>query len=204
MKLYTFPGAPNPRRVEIFAREKDIDLEPVNVDLLGGEIKQPPFLARNPSGKIPVLELEDGTCIAETIAICRYLESLQPEPNLFGTTALETALIEMHHRHIELELNMYIGFAWVNGPIVAKAGIVEPIEAMKQRGEQLTRKYYVRLNDELSRRAYIGGDRFSVADITALCMIDFASAMVNLRPDAEHTAIWDWHARVSGRDSVTT
>ncbi|MEM7000601.1 MAG: glutathione S-transferase N-terminal domain-containing protein, partial [Pseudomonadota bacterium] len=191
MKLFSFPSAPNPRRVLIFAAEKGIDLEVVNVDLMSGEIKRPEFLEKNPSGKIPVLELDDGTCISETVAISRYLEALQPEPNLFGATPLETALIEGHHRHVEFELFTYIGFAWVNGPIVARAGIVEPIEAQKLRGEGLTRKYYERLDAELKSRAYVGGDRFTVADISAVCMVDFATAMVNLKPAAEHTALWD-------------
>ena len=202
MKFYTFPGAPNPRRVAIFAAEKGINLEAVNVDLMSCEIKHPEFLKKNPSCKIPVLELDDGRCIAETIAISRYLESLVPEPNLFGTTPFETAQIEMHHRHIEFELNLYIGFAWVNGPIVAKTGIIEPIEAMKKRGESSTRRHYERLNEELAGRDYIAGDRFTVADISALCMIDFATQMVNLRPADELTSLWAWHERVSARPSV--
>lgn len=202
MKLYSFPGAPNPRRVLIFAVEKELALDIINVDLMGGEIKQPPFLAMNPSGKIPVLELDDGTCIAETIAISRYLESVKAEPNLFGTDPVETALIEMHHRHIEFELHHAIGSAWVNGPIVAAAGIVKPIEAQRERGESLTRRYYQRLNKELSERHYIAGDRFTVADISALCFIDFAGAMVDLKPEEEHESLWSWHARVSERPSV--
>ena len=86
VKLYTFSGAPNPRRVTLFAAEKGIDLALVEVDLRGGETRSAAFRAKNPSGKIPVLELEDGTCLAESVAICRYLEALVPEPNLFGTT----------------------------------------------------------------------------------------------------------------------
>ena len=203
MKLYSFPSAPNPRRVTIFAAEKSLHLDVVNVDLRGGETKTPAFLAKNPSGKIPVLELDDGTCISETVAICHYLESLAPEPNLFGHDPLETALIEAHHRHIEFELHSSIGAAWVNGPIVAAAGLVEPIEAQRLRGAGLTRKYYERMNDELSTRDYLAGDRFTVADISCLCMMDFAAAMVDLKPDAALTNLWAWHARVSQRPSVT-
>ena len=187
----------------IFAAEKSLHLDVVNVDLRGGETKTPAFLAKNPSGKIPVLELDDGTCISETVAICRYLESLAPEPNLFGHDPLETALIEAHHRHIEFELHSSIGAAWVNGPIVAAAGLVEPIEAQRLRGAGLTRKYYERMNDELSTRDYLAGDRFTVADISCLCMMDFAAAMVDLKPDAALTNLWAWHARVSQRPSVT-
>ena len=202
MKLYDFQGAPNPRRVKIFAAEKGVELELVPVDLPAMEIKKPPFLQKNPSGKIPVLELDDGTCISESIAICRYLEAMVPEPNLFGESPLETAEIEMRHRHIELELFPYIGWAWVNGPIVAQAGLVEPIAAMEKRGRGLTRQYYERLDGELAGRPYIGGDRFSVADITALCVIDFAAKLVDLKPNDDLSNIWAWHKRVSARPSV--
>jgi glutathione S-transferase len=202
VKLYSFPSAPNPRRVLIFAAEKDLQLEVVNVDLRGGETKTVEFLSKNPSGKIPVLELPDGTCISETVAICRYLEALAPNPNLFGTDPLETALIEAHHRHIEFELHPNIGAAWVNGPIVAAMGMVEPIEAQRLRGAALTRKYYERMNEELASRSYLAGDRFTVADISALCMIDFAGALVDLKPDEDLTNLWAWHRLVSDRPSV--
>ena len=202
MKLYSFAGAPNPRRVLIFAAEKSLQLDVVNVDLRGGETKRPEFLSKNPSGKIPVLELGDGTCISETIAICRYLEALAPEPNLFGRDALETALIEAHHRHIEFELHSSIGAAWINGPVVAAAGLVKPIEEQRLRGEALTRKYYQRMDEELATCHFIAGDRFSVADISALCMIDFAAARVGLRPDDALRHLWAWHSRVSQRSSL--
>ncbi|MBV27891.1 MAG: glutathione S-transferase [Gammaproteobacteria bacterium] len=202
MKLYSFPSAPNPRRVLIFAAEKQLQIEVVNIDLRGGETKRPEFLQKNPSGKIPVLELVDGTCIAETVAICRYLESLAPEPNLFGRDALEIALIEAHHRHIEFELHTNIGAAWVNGPIVAAAGLVEPIEAQRLRGAGLTRKYYQRMDKELAERSFVAGERFTVADISALCMIDFAAAMVDLQPDSSLEHLWAWHERVSQRANV--
>ena len=202
MKLYSFAGAPNPRRVLIFAAEKSLQLDVVNVDLRGGETKRPEFLSKNPSGKIPVLELGDGTCISETVAICRYLEALAPEPNLFGRDALETALIEAHHRHIEFELHSSIGAAWINGPVVAAAGSVKPIEEQRLRGEALTRKYYQRMDEELATCHFIAGDRFSVADISALCMIDFAAARVGLRPDDALRHLWAWHSRVSERSSI--
>ena len=182
MKLYSFPNAPNPRRVLIFAAEKRLQLDVVNVNLRGGETKTPAFLRKNPSGKIPVLELDDGTCVPETVAICRYLEALAPEPNLFGRDSLETALIEAHHRQVEFELYQNISAAWVNGPIIAAAGLVKPIEAQRLRGAGLTHKYYARMNQELAARPFIAGERFSVADISALCIIDFAGVMVDLKP----------------------
>ena len=202
MKLYDSPSAPNPRRVNIFAAEKGIELESVVIDMRAGEHKTAEFLAKNPSGKIPVLEIEDGICIGETVAICRYLESRVPSPNLFGETAVEIALIEMQNRFIEFELFSAIGQAWVNGPIVASLGIIESIPAAKERGNSLTRAYYQRLNNELSQRQYIAGDRFTIADITALCCIDFAAGMVFLTPNKELQALWRWHQQISNRESV--
>lgn len=202
MILYSFDKAPNPRRVLIFAAEKGVTLEIVNVDITSGAHKAADFLARNPSGKIPVLELDDGTCIAESVAICRYLEALHPEPNMFGQGPREIALIEMHHRFIELELFAQVGVSWVNGPIIAASGLVEPIEAAKDRSDAFVRSFYERLNAELGARSFIAGRRFSIADITAFCCIDFASELVGLRPDIQLEHLWAWHEDISQRDSV--
>ena len=199
MKLYDFPGAPNPRRVRVVAAEKNIELDYVTVDMGKREHKTQEFIQKNPSGKIPVLELEDGTCIGESIAICRYLEALYPRPNLFGEDALETAQIEMAHRQIELELMSQIGTSWVNGPVVAKMGLVEPIEAAKQRSDDLTRAYYRRMNMELGRRDYLAGARYTMVDITAAIAVDFASALVGLKPDSELGNLCAWHERVTSR-----
>ena len=199
MKLYDFPGAPNPRRVRVVAAEKNIELDYVTVDMGKREHKTQEFIQKNPSGKIPVLELEDGTCIGESIAICRYLEALYPRPNLFGEDALETAQIEMAHRQIELELMSQIGTSWVNGPVVAKMGLVEPIEAAKRRSDDLTRAYYRRMNMELGRRDYLAGARYTMVDITAAIAVDFASALVGLKPDSELGNLWAWHERVTSR-----
>ena len=114
MKLYDFPNAPNPKRVKIFANEKGIELELVTCDMRGGEHKSPEFLKKNPSGKIPVLELDDGRCISESVAICRYLEAIFPEPNLLGVSPFELGYIESRNRHIEFEMWREIGISWVN------------------------------------------------------------------------------------------
>jgi glutathione S-transferase len=188
--------------VRIFAAEKNLRLELINTDMGKRMHKTVEFMKKNPSGKIPVLELEDGTCIGESVAICRYLESVAPEPNLFGSDPIETALIEMHHRHIELELLSQIGIAWVNGPTVAKMGLVEPIEAAKRRADALVNIYYQRLDAELERKPYICGDRFTVADITAICSIDFAARLVDLKPEERYENIWAWHKLVTARPSV--
>jgi glutathione S-transferase len=179
-------------------------IEYVQVDMMSMAHKQPEFLKMNPSGKIPVLELADGTTIAESIAICRYLEALQPEPNLMGRDAFELGRIEMHNRQLELELFSAVGKAWVNGPIVAQMapGRFEQIPQVKAQGEAEARRFYERLDGQLGARPYVAGERFTVADITALCVIDFATQMVDLKPDEGHAQLWDWHRRVSERPSA--
>jgi glutathione S-transferase len=109
----------------------------------------------------------------------------------------------MHHRHLELELFSQVGTSWVNGPVVAAMGRIEPIAAAKARSDQLVGAYYQRLNGELGSREYVAGNRFTVADITALCCIDFAASMVDLRPDDSLTELWRWHETISARPSVT-
>ncbi len=204
MKLYDYAGAPNPRRVRVFLAEKGISVPIVQTDLPQREHKTPEFLARNPSGKIPVLELDDGTCIAESVAICRYFEALQPEPPLFGATPLEIGRIDMTNRQLEFELLRPIGDAWVNGPIVGRLlPDIKQIPAVKAAGEAAARAFYARLDTELAERAFMAGENYSVADITALCMIDFASAMVDLEPDAGLTHLQRWHGEVSARPSAS-
>ena len=201
MKLYDFAGAPNPRRVKIFAAEKGIDLELVNCDMSKREHKSKEFLKKNPSGKIPVLELDDGRCISESVAICRYLESIEPEPNLFGKDAFELAFIESRNRHIELELWTQIGTSWVNGPIVGSMGIFEQIPAAKLASDKSVNSFYRRLDREFSSSKFVAGDRYTIADITLLSAVDFASRMVDLKPDDELKSLHRWHQEVSSRPS---
>lgn len=204
MKLYDYVGAPNPRRVKIFAAEKGIDLELVQTDMGKREHKTEAFVAKNPSGKLPVLELDDGTCIGESIAISRYLEAICPEPNLFGNTPVETATIEMHHRHIELELFSQIGTSWLNGPIVGKLfeGQIVQIPQAKERSDGLTHEYYQRLDRAFVKNEYVAGERFTIADITTVVVIDFATALVGLKPGDALQHLWRWHETVSARPSV--
>jgi glutathione S-transferase len=201
MKLYDFPGAPNPRRAKIFAAEKGIELELVNCDMMKGEHKAEGFLAKNPSGKLPVLELDDGRCIAESVAICRYLEALEPEPNLFGRDAYELGHIEARNRQIELELWTQIGTSWINGPIVGKMGRFKQIPEAKEASDRNVHSYYARLDREFADAAFVAGDRYTVADITLLTAIDFASALVGLPPDPELGNLSRWHREISERPS---
>lgn len=201
MKLYDFPGAPNPRRVKIFAKEKGISLDLINCDMGKREHKTKEFLKKNPSGKIPVLELEDGRCISESIPICRFLESLFPEPNLFGEDAFEMSFIESRNRHIELELWTQIGISWVNGPIVGSMGLFDQIPEAKKASDKNVKSYYERLNTEFSSSQYVAGERYSVADITLLSALDFATSMVDLKPNDNLENLLRWHSQISSRPS---
>ncbi len=202
MKLYDYGTAPNPRKVRIFLAEKGVEYELVQVDLTKREHKSPEFLKMNPSGKVPVLELDDGRYLSESIAICRYLEGVYPQPNLFGVDPFEMGHIEMRNRQMETELWSQIGVSWVNGPVMAKAGIYKQIPEAKAASDVNVNNYYERLDGELAASDYIAGSRFTVADITLLTGVDFASIMVGLKPDESLRNLWRWHALVSSRDSV--
>ena len=202
MKLYEYQRAPNPRRVKIFAAEKGMDLEMIHVDMAKREHKTPEFLQKNPSGKIPVLELDDGRCIAESVAICRYLEAIQPEPNLFGRDPFELGHIEACNRQLELELWTQIGTSWVNGPIVGAMGLFEQIPDAKKASDANVARYYKRLDRQLTDSQYVAGERFTVADITLVTAVDFATELVDLKPDESLEHLWRWHAEVSARPSV--
>lgn len=203
MKLYDVTAAPNPRRVRVFLAEKGIEVPMVQVDMRAREHKSAEFLERNPSGKVPVLELDDGTCIAESVAICRYFEALQPQPPLLGTTPAEIGRIDMINRQLEHELLSSVGQAWVNGPIVAPMFPDRtPIAQAKQEGEQAARRFYRRLDGALADQEFMAGSTYSIADITALCVIDFAGSLVDLKPEESLSNLWRWHAAVSARPSA--
>lgn len=196
-------AAPNPRRVRVFAAEKGIRIPSVTVDLRAGDHRKPEFLKKNPSGKIPVLELDDGTCIPESIAICRFLEAAHPEPNLFGRVALESAHIEAANRQLEFELLGPIGVVWRNSDFFAKAFPGRrQIPDARAEAEDAVRAFYARLDGELADRAFLAGSRFTVADITGLCVIDFAREWIDLSPDPVLASLWRWHGEVSARPSA--
>jgi glutathione S-transferase len=201
MKLYDFNQAPNPRRVRVFLAEKGVTVPLEQVDIFQRANRQPPFLAKNPLGGIPVLELDDGTCIAESVVISRYFEALHPNPPLFGRDALEQAQVEMWNRRVELVLLNAIGMVWGHGsPLTAKVvqQIPENVEPNRKRAAQ----FLELLDRELATRAFIAGDRISIADISALCVIDFGASMVQVVPDPELKSVARWHAAMSARPSA--
>ena len=201
MKLYSSDRAPNPRRVRIFLAEKGVSIPRVEVDLAKLEHRTPEFSAFNPFETIPILELDDGTRIAESIAICRYIEALWPEPNLFGLTPVELAMIEMWQRQLELRLLFPIAqvvrhshpkMAQMENPQVSDWAAVNRPKAL----------HAMEIIDEALRdRPFIAGDRFTVADITGLVALDFAkSARIAIPPDL--VQLNRWHEALKARPSA--
>jgi glutathione S-transferase len=201
MKLYDFKQAPNPRRVRVFLAEKGIAVPLEQVDIFQRTNRQPPFLAKNPLGGLPVLELDDGTCIAESVAICRYFEALYPDPPLFGRDARDQALVEMWNRRVELVLSNAISMVWGHGsPMTAK--IVQQIPENVEPNRKRATQFLELLDHELDTRAFVAGERISIADISALCAIDFAT-MVQIVPDPSLASVARWHAAMSARPSAS-
>jgi glutathione S-transferase len=200
MKLYDGGRAPNPRRVRIFLAEKGIEIPLENVDLGALEHKSESFTALNPLQRLPVLTLDDGTVITESIAICRYFEALRPEPALFGRGALEIALVEMWNRRVEL--NLYAAVSAVFRHLhPAMRSMEEQIPEWGEANKPRALEFLALLDRELKDRLFIVSDHFTVADITGLVSVDFMKpakiempeGLVNLRR---------WHAQVSARPSA--
>jgi glutathione S-transferase len=189
MKLYDSKLAPNARRVRIFLAEKGMSVPMVDMDLARLDQKTTAFSVLNPFQTVPVLELDDGEVISESAAICRYFEELRPEPPLFGVGALERARVEMWHRRLELQLFFPIAQAYRHTHPAAK--ILEPHQiaewAELNRGRALRAMTVV--DEALRERAFVAGDRFSIADILGLVALDFIKparitipeSLVNLR-----------------------
>ncbi|MCH8082744.1 MAG: glutathione S-transferase family protein [Myxococcales bacterium] len=200
MKLYGSPVAPNPRRVRIFLAEKDIEVPIVDVDIIKSENRQPDFLAKNPLGGVPILELDDGTIIAESTAICRYFEETKPEPPLMGLDARDRAIVEMWLRRVEFEVTFPIFQAFRNTHDFFKGRITQVPEwgaACKKRAiEQLAW-----LDGELTDRPFVAGDRYTFADITLLVGIDFGRVS-EIRIEPEHKNLARWYGEVSSRPSA--
>lgn len=203
MKLYTAPRAPNPRRVEMFIAEKGITgIELVPLDLNAGQHKSVDALKRNPMAKVPVLELDDGRCLAESRAICTYLEALQPEPNLMGRDGEERAFIEMADRQVEFHFfvalmnctrHTHPGFAVLEGRQFADYGAAQ--------GERF-REAARWLDETLAAQPYVAGQRFTIADITAFCALEFAR-LIKFKPgDAGFANLQAWRDRIAARPSA--
>lgn len=209
MKFYDCAITPNPRRARMFLAEKGIEVERVEVDILKGENLAPAFLAINPRGLLPTLELDDGTRFDEVMAICRYFEELYPWRPLLGRTPVERALVESLQRRAEFDgmiagsevfRNQHPGFAARSIP-GAGAADIPAIPALVERGRQTLGRFFDWLEARLSRDEFLVGDALSMADITAFCAVDFV-AWVDIRIPEENAATRRWHAALSARPSA--
>jgi glutathione S-transferase len=207
MKLYDFARAPNPRRVVMFIAEKGLDIPRVSIDLSSKAQLSGDYARINAMQQIPALELEDGTVITESVAICQYLEELHPQPNLMGTTPLERAQITMWERRMEHHGQMAVADAFRNSnPFFKDRAISGPdnyeqIPALAERGTARVRKFMERLDGFLADRRFVAGDRFTFADITGFVAVDFAR-VVKLRPPPELAHLSRWFDEVADRPSA--
>jgi len=201
LKILETRTAPNPRRVRIFMAEKGIAVPYEDLDLMRGALKTPEFTELNPFQRVPVLILEDGTAISETMAICRYAEESEPAPALFGTGAVGKALTEMWNRRMEMGLLLSVAQAFRHlHPAMAHLEVPQVKdwgEANKPRALEIL----AIMDRELATRPFIAGQEFSVADITALVAIDFMKVARIQRPEALQN-LHRWYNEVSSRPSA--
>ena len=201
MKFYSAPmPAPNPRRVRMAAAEKGVVLDEVMLDLRRREHKAAEHLARNPLGQVPVLELDDGTMISETVSICRYLDAIAGEPVLFGRDAREQALIDMWVRRVELQIGEPVKMFWRHAHPATAALLTQFNDYGASNQELLTRSMRWLDGAIAEGQGFIAGDHFTMADIAAVTIIDFG-ALIGMAPLEGSEHVQQWHERVAKRPS---
>jgi glutathione S-transferase len=202
MKFYDSGRAPNPRRTRIFLAEKGISLPTEQVDIMKMEHKKPEYAAINPLQRMPSLVLDDGTVITESIAICRYFEALRPDPPLFGEGAKEVAQVEMWNRRCEINFMSNVAAVFRHLHPSMKELEVPQVPEWAEANKPRVTWFLELLNRELGQREFIAGDRYSVADITALVSVDFMRPAKLDMPEGLGN-VKRWHAAVSARPSAT-
>jgi glutathione S-transferase len=203
MKLYgeAMP-APNPRRVRIFLAEKGLEVPEIPIGMRQGGHRSPEHLARNSLGQVPVLELDDGTTISETVAICRYFEVLHPDPPLFGVSALDQAMVEMWTRRIEFRVMVPVGMFWRHAHQLTARLLKQNVE-FGESNREVVEKAQLWLDRELADgRPYLTGDTYTIADIAGQTTLDFAD-FTGLSTPAEAKHVIAWRERMAARPSAT-
>jgi len=201
MKLYDGGRAPNPRRVRIFLAEKGMSVPVEKIDLAQLEHRSAEFTALNPLQRVPVLVLDDGTVITESIAICRYFEGLRPEPPLFGRGAVEEALVEMWNRRVELNLYQAVSAVFRHLHPSMKA-LESQVPEWGEANRPRVFEFLALLDRELTDRMFVAGDHYTIADITALVAVDFMRPAKLIMPE-EFVNLRRWHLQVGERISAT-
>lgn len=207
MKFYDCSTAPSPRRVRMFIVEKGLEIETIQVDLRHGEHLKPPFMALNPKATVPVLELDDGTVLNDSTAICQYLDDVFPDHNLTGVDAKERALITMaqtdmeyngFHAVAECYRNRSRGF---KGRALAGPVSYAQIPELSERGRARVLEFFKNLDQRLSQQEFVAGDRFTVADITAFITVDF-SRVIKEKPPESMVHLHGWLGSMAARESA--
>ena len=202
MKLYDGGRAPNPRRVRIFLAEKGISLPLVPIDMGAMEHRAGEVASRNPLRRLPVLELDDGAVLCESVAICRYFEELQPEPALFGRGALGKAQVEMWQRRMEFNLFLPVSQAFRHIHPAMKDWEVPQVPEWGEANKPKALDFLVLMDAELALREFAAGDDFSIADITGLVAIDFMKP-ARITVPTELTNVTRWHRALAARPSAS-
>jgi glutathione S-transferase len=208
MKFYDFPSAPSPRKVRLFLAEKGLELPTIEVNLRDRAQHDPAFLALNPGATVPVLELDDGTCLTESLAIVQYLEEFQREPNLMGRTPRERALVLMWNDIQTLEGYTALQEALRNGhPAFADRplpGVVPypQIPALAERGRKRAAVFFDKLEGRLSNREFIATESFTYADIVGFVYTAFAERALGDPPTSSRPALNAWYRRMAARPAT--
>ncbi len=202
MLFYDSPNpAPNPRRVRIFAAEKGISLPSKEVSIPAREHKAPDYMAKNPRGQTPALELDDGTVIAESVAICRFLEALHPDPPLFGRTPTEIGVVEMWNRRVEMIAMNPVGQVWVHTHRFT-AAIPGRNAEWGETNRPRVADAFAFFDRSLADSEFLAGNTYSMADILLLTTVDFAT-FVGCGPSEDLRSLTRWHETVSARASAS-
>lgn len=201
MKLYDSSRAPNPRRVRVFLAEKGIAVQIEQVDIMAQQHKTPEYTAVNPLQRMPALVLDDGTVITESVAICRYFEAQQPSPPLFGTGAKDIALVEMWNRRAELHLFFPVSYVFRHSHPAMKPLEVPQVPDWAEANKPRVFEFLAILDEQLAEHQFVAGGRYTVADITTLCTVDFMKVARLAIPEALGN-VKRWHAEVSARPSA--
>jgi glutathione S-transferase len=209
MRFYDYRLAPSPRKVRLFIAEKGLDIPTVEVDLRARAQQEPEFLAVNPGATVPVLELDDGTCLTESLAICHYLEQIRPEPNLMGHDAKEQGLVLMwtdlqtYEGYLGLQEALRNGHEAFKGRGLGGPVGYEQIPALVERGRRRAEVYFNKLETRLGESPFIACDRFTYADIVGFVYLGFAGrALGGPSPTDSRPALKAWSERVAARPAI--